>query len=53
MDLEDSKGNEYTTKKEYCFVINPDKVLYPEIEESKLEKATKEGKIRKELNKLK
>ena len=53
LDLEDSKGNEYTTKKEYCFVINPDKVLYPEIEESKLEKATKEGKIRKELNKLK
>ena len=47
LDLEDSKGNEYTTKKEYCFVINPDKVLYPEVIESKIEKATKEGKIRK------
>ena len=53
LDLEDKKGNEYTTKKEYCFVINPDKVLYPEVEESKIQQATKDGKIRKELKKLK
>ena len=54
LDLEDEKGNEYTTKKEYCFVINPDKVIYPEHDEpSKIQQATKEGKIRKELKKLK
>ena len=40
------------TKKKYCFVINPDKVIYPEVE-SKIEKATKENKIEKEIKKLK
>ena len=54
LDLEDDDGNEYTTKKEYCYVIKPDKVIYPETAEpSKIQQATKEGKIRKELKKLK
>ena len=52
LDLEDPDGNEYSTKKKYCFVINPDPVEYPQ-EESKIMKATKEMKINKELKKLK
>ena len=50
--FEDPKENEYKTKKKYCFVINPDKVIHPEAE-SKKEKATKENKIEKEIKKLK
>ena len=53
VDIVDEEGKEYTTKKEYCFVINPDKVIYPESEISKIEQATKENKIEKELKKLK
>jgi len=52
LELEDEKGEEYKTKKKYCFVINPDKVIYPNVE-SKIEKATKENKVEKEIKKLK
>jgi len=50
--LEDPKGNEYKTKKKYCFVINPDKTIYPDVE-SKIQTATKENKVEREIKKLK
>lgn len=52
LDLVDDEGNEYTTKKKYCYVVNPDPVEYPKLE-SEIIKATKEMKINKELKKLK
>ena len=53
LDLEDPEGNEYTTKKKYCFIVNVDPVEYPEVEESKIDKATKEMRFEKEIKKLK
>ena len=52
LEIVDDEGNEYTTKKKYCFVVNPDPVEYPKVE-SEIIKATKEMRINKELKKLK
>jgi len=52
LEVVDYEGNEYTTKKKYCFVVNPDPVEYPKVE-SEIIKATKEMRINKELKKLK
>jgi hypothetical protein len=50
--IEDDEGNEYTTKKKYCFVVNPDPVEYPKVD-SAIIQATKDMRINKELRKLK
>ena len=50
--IEDDEGNEYTTKKKYCFVVNPDPVEYPKVD-SAIIQTTKDMRINKELRKLK
>ena len=52
LEIVDDEGNEYTTKKKYCFVVNPDPVEYPKVE-NEIIKATREMRINKELKKLK
>jgi hypothetical protein len=47
--IHDLQGNEYETKKEYCYVINPNNEIAPE---SKIIKASKENRLEKELKKL-